>query len=333
LDLPNLSYIAETGKTEPLPRWAQFFLDLGASIAAHEPQPHRVIVGLSVPTKTYASILAASGAIICLAQIRPLSDEQIQRHIDKLCMLTKGTPVTFRTLANYQKKGLFLGCETLEGQLYVCIALGAKGKHITKLPAAKATGIEPLEAGSFALRDSQRVWKIVSDEEFMFLKHLLGIEQAGMHLASSRLECNIVGTISSVRSDLSATTFSVTRSPSQSVQGNLDTLLRIRALQPESATYHTDVVSSMTQPPSNVSEQSNTTLTIFSGALGFLKWRHLYRRSNWLVVLDRTEPRYVEATAELNQEYVHRRSDAPFPVPLPPMPGGIESICYLEELQ
>lgn len=48
----------------PLPLWGTFFINLGRYVAESNTGENRLVVGLAVPTRNYASALAALGIVV-----------------------------------------------------------------------------------------------------------------------------------------------------------------------------------------------------------------------------------------------------------------------------
>ncbi len=71
-------------------------------------------------------------------------------------------------------------------------------------------------------------------------------------------------------------------------------------------------------------------MTIFDGAVSFLKWRDYWRKSNWIVLLDKTESRFQEAVDLLNQEYIEKRIGESLNENMFSLPEGIEIIAFNE---
>ena len=70
-----------------------------------------------------------------------------------------------------------------------------------------------------------------------------------------------------------------------------------------------------------LSEETARPLVVFDGAGGFLKWRDKWAHCNWIVILDRTEPRFTEAVQVVNEKYLSRiaEGNVRLPGPLPPL--------------
>lgn len=79
--------------------------------------------------------------------------------------------------------------------------------------------------------------------------------------------------------------------------------------------------------------ESNVTprLVLFDGAQGFIKWRHFFGKSDWVIILDRTEPHYQEAVHGINDGYSRRVSDDMLNIDIP-FPQGIDFLSYVENL-
>src|SRR4051812_17917669 len=62
--LQNALVQGDGGRFAPLPDWARFMVALGDALARERRRDGRVTVGLTVPTRAFAAVLAASGYVL-----------------------------------------------------------------------------------------------------------------------------------------------------------------------------------------------------------------------------------------------------------------------------
>jgi hypothetical protein len=114
-------------------------------------------------------------------------------------------------------------------------------------------------------------------------------------------------------------------------RGKLADLLRVRELLAEHRPYRTQLVSAGAQRVDKTSLSSDPRLVVFDGAPGYIKWKHLWPSSHLAVILDRTEPRYYEAVAMLNEGFARKRCTPERLLSNGAVPAGMEIFAYREE--
>ncbi|HEV7842648.1 MAG TPA: hypothetical protein VGO69_03085, partial [Pyrinomonadaceae bacterium] len=168
----------------------------------------------------------------------------------------------------------------------------------------------------------------------------LGEENVSDFAMRSRLDCLVVGRLSSLRQEITETSFrsylstdSFLDSTDESLVGTLLDILRVRKFMSEGKAYRTDAVAANSQNVPAVARNSTPSVVIFDGSAGFVKWRGCWRSSHWIAILDATEPNFNEAARALNAEYVDRLDDEEPDVDVPPTsPAGIEVVFYRERV-
>jgi hypothetical protein len=328
--LPQLYYRSGGGWTA-LPYWSQFFIELGATFATCHSNSYRLVAGLAVPTRAFAASLTAVGAVTISAIANRFTSDDIARHIERFHGLKPDVPLVYRKRNNSLQKCTFDGFCIHNGEPCLRIRIEQAGKSTVTLPSERLLGVDTLSDEMFKLPRHQAIRRIVSDDELAFLSACIGDACAYEHIACSRLECLVIGPVEQIRQEVKETQFAAELADSTFIEGSLNMLGRMRSLLTDCSAYRSDICS-----PVNTSENlislGTPHLVVFAGAAGFLKWRDLWRRSHWAVILDRTETHFEEAVAELNQEYIRRRADAKLPSNLPYAPSGIETVWYQEAL-
>jgi hypothetical protein len=138
-----------------------------------------------------------------------------------------------------------------------------------------------------------------------FLRSLLGLEGFQTLSSAASLDCLIVGSAGSLKSELGDVRLAMRGHDERIEEGRLNDIIRARQVLGPRRTYRSFIVSSTARLPSVLSNAQPTCI-VFDGGAGFLKWRHHWRRSHWLIVLDKTDPRCAEAVTAVNQEYEGR---------------------------
>lgn len=328
--LPQLYYEHSSGWA-PLPYWGQFFLEVGAQVARHPIGPYRCILGCAIPTKAYAAAFTATGVVTSLALANQFTPSDEAAHAEWLRHLEPGTPLIYRS-GNKYAKGVLDRWHLDNGIQYMRIKTSGSGKEAISVPPKLLLGVDLLHDATFRLPHKQTMRGIVSKEELDFVSVYLGNRLARELIAYSRLDCLVIGSKGQIRREAHDTRFAINHTSSRFVEGSLNMLVRIRELLGDNSAHRTALCSSSSLPEDQVSITNAPVVVIFSGAASFLRWRDSWRSSHWIVLLDRTEPHFDEAVAELNQEYILRRVEEKLFEPLPTLPEGIETVWYHEEL-
>lgn len=328
--LHALQYVSANG-VKPLPAWCRYFIDVGIAVAMHRPVEQRIVAVIAVPTKAYAALLLLSAAVTWLAAAKPTTDQCIHEHIEMLRRLPKGTPLVYRTQTNHIKRGTLQGWVGNGGEPYICMRMARRGKLTSRFPPEATLGIEPMARESYKVSKDLSVRKVVPDSEFEFLKAVLGDEIAGRHVSMSRNDCAVVGSAKTLREEAALVEVVLPRRRGNPARGQLSAIARLQCTQSGDVPCRTAVISAASAPDGREQAPASA-VAVFSGSLAFLKWRHSFPLSNWVVVLDRTEARFGDAVAEANQEYIQRRSDSLVPVEMPVPPPGVETMVFMEDV-
>jgi hypothetical protein len=141
-----------------------------------------------------------------------------------------------------------------------------------------------------------------------FLPTLLGRDFLPSFQRSSRLDCGVVGTELTIRTEVQGIRLGITAQDGGIVEGTIQEILRVRRFSTSSTVFRSDVFSTagnrregMWSAPPNV--------VIFDGVKSFLKHGGTWATTNKLILLDRTDRRLNDALAEVNREYLRRNVD------------------------
>jgi hypothetical protein len=250
----------------------------------------------------------------------PAGEAGVVAHFQRLCLLEPGTPLLLRE-GKKTFRGIFEGCDEEDGRVRVTVRV--ERNLLRKLPLELADRLEVAPAKKITLPQRQ----IGSDAERPgpLLETFLGTAAAEQFIGKTRLECLILGNASQLCDEIEGVTLGLSHGR---VTGTFQEILRVQRFLPGIVPYRTDVVPVQRESSSNVSQYSAPLLVVFDSAMGFLKWRDYWRRSHWLIILDRTDPNFGEAANALNQEFVENRIDEVTDIPL--VPSGLEAMAYEE---
>lgn len=317
----RLSYQDE-GKWFSLPAWARFYLILGASLSTIKSDKGPFVVSLAVPTRTFVSLFIASGVLLARSL---LSNEDMSEDLSRIKSLPTGTPVIIRD-QNKKLKGIYLGFKEYQGNTVI----GIKYEKGTEkwFSCEKAKRIEILHQESVRLPKHQSGRPVVNLSPL--IKSVINNSKLDDYVLCSKQECLIIGPLNLLKNEINLPSIAL-RSDNQDrdnySKGSIQDILRVRQFLPRNAAYRTIVLPARSKRVRSFRNTINPYLTVFDGANG-LKWRGLWRSSNWVVILDRTERNFEIAIEQVNQEFVKYHDSKRIKLKIPKIPPGIEVMVY-----
>lgn len=318
--------LAGTAKFAALPEWCRFYLELGARVSLERIPSARSVVALSVPTKAFAAPLLAAGATIASTLARSFTDADFRAHLEFLNSLPRDTPLSYRSpVGNNVKKCLFDGCDDGGPEPAVRIKVASNGNYTKRLPPRLAFGLEPMGSESYTLKYNQNGRCMVDDSEYRFLCSFLGAQRAGELLAFSSVESVVIGGANRFREEIIAMALGV-RGPSTEV-ALLGTLLGVR--NPTSTNVALRTLAIPAFRDLTVTGDYDPSVTILNGSNAILEQYGVCPRSNYVAILDRTEPRFADAANRIKDAF-YRRLDLPDRVEPQAPPPAIEQIWFIE---
>ena len=289
-------YYQYKGSWMPLPSWAQFFLDLGFAISAQSDSQNRIVAGLALPIRSYAAPLLATGIITGQFSLSTQTKDALKR-FEWISSLPIGTPLTYRK-TGIRIKGFFDGIEEAKGQFMILINTN---NGLYKIPSTLALQVDipPTVSKPLLLRSNRRTKTPIPP----FLSLFLGQEKANLAMLQSHLDCVIIGPIGRLTAEISETRLAIQETKVGFVSGVLQDIIRPRRLSKETESYRSELYYTHMREIEE-KRQEFPVFVIFDGAAGFLKWRDLWRYSNWVVLLDQTEADFDTAVNTFNEECV-----------------------------
>lgn len=320
----NLFYEGSTGWTL-LPGWARFFIDLGIAVVTNENISKRVVVGLALPTRSYAAPLVAFG--VTMGKFASSSrDLEAARRFQQLCELKSSTPLFYRRNGKLIKV-FFDGLEEMGGEMKLCLSTKGERYWITSKQALQvefpAKGFSTLPK-----RPSQRV----RDRPSQFLVSLFGVQTAARAIVSqSSLDSLIIGSLHQLREEIQAWPIAV-QTEEGFAQGFLQDIVRVRRFSKRTQAYRSEIYHVHSKECENTGQEIPA-IVIFDGGAGFSKWRDSWRQSDWIILFDQTEAEFDVAVQAFNDEYIKSpvgdRELSWFPAP----PAYIPTSMYQEARQ
>lgn len=325
----NLCFANNFDQWVPLPAWGTFFINIGRWVAEAETGENRLVLALAIPTRNYAAALTALGVVLARANITTAKID-INSHFQQLSSLPIGTAV------NYQRngktlKGIYQGVEIVNGEQRLRIQTENKINGSLKYLVCReeSPNVKIASSQHINLPKKQAGRSIVAPSEF--LHTLIGADTQEF-AAKTRLECAVIGRVSILQQEIKEVPFAHYSSKSESKIGYLHDVLRVRDFLNEGEAYRSEVLPAQGNNPPETTNKSIPHVIIFDGATGFIKWRNDWRNSHWIVLLERTEPRFQEAVTEINSEYGNR-IDGEEIHNIPSVPPGVELVVYQEARQ
>ncbi len=331
-----------------LPEWCYGYLELGAILAYASPPSRRLVLGLAVPTRAYVAALIGTGLVIDrLGERKRVGSEE--NHIEVLRGVKRGTPVIIHEDAK-KVKGLFMGVQDNfhDGKTFI----GVQVQEGNSKAGALLRWFPPNLAGSIAVieRASAKPLKLPKEaksEELVtnqvFASYFLSLNALRTIAEESRTECIVVGQVNLLRQETVDTVLAVetdqetvdsanksspiTR-PRHLVKGCLQDVFRMQRFCRNDETYRSKIITP-TGIEQNIAKGKEAPTVIFDGAMGFLKLRHLWPKSDFVAILDRTDPHYDDAVNLINQDFVNRVDEAEIQYKAP-LPLGVEATSYWE---
>jgi len=308
---------------QQLPAWCNFFFELGSAVASTRSDPARTIVGLAVPTRAYAAPFVALGVVSTHAAT-PIIAEDNAEYFEKLTLLPRGKPLIY--IANGRRlKGRHDGVEGSGSDRILRVMVESKesGGLTRLIQAEDAKSIEIAEVDDVILPATQRGKQLLKNQEFV--ERLLPGVSVSDFAGHSRMECEILGRLNILRSEIVDTRFGFLGKKSLLNEGSLQDILRARKFSGVASAVRSNVHRVDGKHPPRPT--SSTEVVIFDGAEAYLKARSNWSKNNAVVILDAVEAAFQSGADALNQEYTTRRIAATTPdVPVPP--PGVEMVAY-----
>lgn len=323
----NLCFVNNSNEWISLPAWATFFINIGLWVAQAETGENRLVLGLAIPTRNYAAALAALGIVLARANI-PTARIDTKRHFEQLSRLAKGTPVIFRYNGS-RLKGIYQGVAEVYGEMRLRIQTeNNRNGSLTHLVSIKEChNVAIASTQHLSLPKKQTGRPIIAHNEF--LNAVIGTNTHEF-TTQSRLECAVIGRLSILQQEIMEVPFACYLSKSEFKTGRLQDVLRVRNFLNEGQAYRSEVLPAYSDRPMQPAN-GVPYVTIFDGAIGFIKLRDNWRNSHWIILLERTEPHFLEAVEIINSDYLNRVDDEK--IQTIAVPPSVELVVYQEASQ
>lgn len=347
----GLLFTVNSVEWKGLPPWADFFFSVGHVLQLEPRNGTRTVLGVALPSRSFAAALAATGGVVKYLKANLESDrESYFRH---LCTLPPGTGVTL--LRNDKKEGLRQYPGVIAGLDEVSsdpTNQTAPKLKVLRIQVSRSTMRESKAGGRVFMVEARRAdsIRVLDPEEAVDAGDLpatpfgvsvravsdftRNIVRGGMthYVAKSKVVCLIVGSLGLLGREINETIFGIHGQSGKVSAGTLGELLRVRRFSSARRQFHSDIFTAASKWPPRKSTLGTPDLVVFDGAAGFMKWRDSFPDSHLLVLLDQTENLFMEAVRRLNYEYSCRLDDDKLPDFFPAPPPGIELTFFREQI-
>jgi hypothetical protein len=319
--LKNIGYFEyfSNDRFQPFPPWARYYLHLGAALSNFEKTDRRFIIAISTPVRAFASSLIATGIIISRFG---LPNQNIQLHIKEIQGLPIGAPIIYRN-ENRQFKAFYKGTKTCDGKHYFILnyQIGTE-KYV---PYENSYKIELSEKQNIQLPNYQSGRQLQTPSAI--LKKYFELNELKKFLIESKLECVLLGQTKLFHEELC--NLRVAIHIDEIREGNLIDFVRIKGnqFQPSNLASRSLLLPSSNSYSSQFISKLNNYVTIFDNAIGFIKSRYLFRNSNWITLLDKTDRNYDLAIMDVNEEF-QNHIEKPNNINLPNPPAGVDLMFF-----
>jgi hypothetical protein len=305
-----------------MPEWARYFVQLGAAIADVEEPSKRTVAAVATPTRAFASALCAAGVVGARIE-RPVAGDT-ETYLQYLKGLPPGTTVTYR-----QGPG---ATGLVTGWLAEFKVVDGKPRAVIKDSQTGATGV-PFERLRFiqpAARPLEQLPRVAKPRAVRakpgLVSALLGPSVAADFLAHSRLDCILVGSDATLRAEILETLCCASAPSGEFVEGRLQDLLRVRRFCQKDECFRCGLVPAAGRPD-RAARALTPAVVVFDGAASFRRWNMAWRNANWIVILDRADLQFEQATQIINDLYLERiPKDAT--ARMPSAPFGIDTVTF-----
>lgn len=288
----------------PLPRWARFLIEIGRSAVRAASDDGLLTVALALPTRRFAACLVASGGVI--SAYEGADAFSLRAHFARVAAAPIDTPLRL-TSRSRVFRGRLRGVRSgpTEPLIGVQVEDARSGGLIRWIPLSLCRDVE--------LADEDAEFELPQHAKGQALPHMSGFLRTVLapldtrgYLLSGEIECAITGSVRTLMAEAQEDVLAARREGTAPVAvGNLNDILQIRRL---STAPHTALVPA-TARRSPRQQRVEPILLVHDGATGYLRSGRPSSTPVMVVVLDRTEPRFDEAVAQLDQDFVRRTDD------------------------
>ena len=306
--------VQETPRWSVLPSWARFFGDVGGTIARFNFDESRGVVALSVPADPFCSTMLMVGAVTELAATFDAGLGTERGHTRFLRSLLIGDKVVFG--GRIEQRGEIEGFEHWLGEEYLKIKVSSGSRTqaaLTQLLTSDRWSEVRLDPNEKPIVRNPKPG-IPVDNKYQLASALLHGHDIDAFYDDPSIECLVIcsrGRLGSFEREVRHTGFAVSTGTSEKRQtGNLHDILQTKRFCGVGDVPKSEAWSSEQPAKEVLADIGIPKLVVFDGASVFSKWNPFFGKSNWAVVLDRTDANYLEGTLQLNGDFLNRDPNA-----------------------
>jgi hypothetical protein len=286
-------WFRDGGRRKRLPEWGGWMVRLGRRAARPAEPPRRLVTAIAVPARAYAAALCGAG---CVLSRDPLRFNAEVPDLDELA-------AHFDDLCNLRPGST------------VTVASG-KAKHVGRFVRVDESRGEP----HLVIEQSAQSKRAFT--QYIPLRDAHNVAVRGLGLS-----CLLIGKLNELEPEICGD--DVVAADGRGLQE----LLKARKFaNRRDKDIRSDVIGTAAELPSELRD-AQPAAVIFDGAGAFRRWKEAWRRSAWIVILDRTSRQFDEAVALVEQEFVERRYDDDDPLADLDVPAGIELMSFWSRQQ
>lgn len=292
-----------------MPDWLGFFLRLGERVAvAHDEGFRRTCVAVIPPVRSFAALFCATGAVVGVATTTAALPD-IDVHFASLVSLEAGTPLVVK-MGERIYAAAFSGVMERAGRPYVVIEYDGMTQYLPKNECHRVQvgsgGKRSLPTGRSPGIKGERAVEV-----------LLG-DHATQFLSVPTVDAVLVGRVSILEQEMAGTRIRPRDEPAADTA--LGALLRPRRFLPDGSIPRSLVLSDRLAE-FELTVEDTPHVAVFDGARALSRFRHRFRESSWIAVLDRCSGTFQEGVDVANQEFAVRKGSAGYLDNIEPPPG------------
>jgi hypothetical protein len=170
----------------PLPAWARFMAELASDVTLLPPEEPTTAV-VSVPTREFASALAASAVVVRYDELEPAAPDDLEEHLAALRELKPRSRIQYREKSGMVSEGFWRGFE-VDGRGDERFCFEARRNVVRKVPVSEALRL--VSSGEQQTDGQLRVRNVETPQ---LLRGLRGQAAAVGIVTTARCEVVIVG--------------------------------------------------------------------------------------------------------------------------------------------
>lgn len=287
--------------------------EFGCQIADINEKGHRVVVGIILPTRAYASSLLVAGIVIRRA-LRMNTEQWHNKRFEYFWDLPDGTSC-YIFINDKRFRGVVESHQEDDRGLYRLVRYNKKDGNY-RIYADQAHRIQPLNR-TFTPKGDQSG---ITIELPKFLGDVLVRLEHPVEQWSSSLECIVIGSLASLQAELELP-IRIGRSHC----GRLGNLLLLKKIEGDGLIYRSDLVSPFADPDEPLLMPE--TVVLMDGSSTFLEAAEDWPRHDLVVLLDPHDAKFAEAVAKLNDWWRSSTTDLE-PERLTCIPAGVEVTAF-----